>query len=106
MLSNHFIELVAPFFILTPFRGLRLFGGLIQIFFQLVLITSGNLSFLNWLTILPSLAALDDRFLSFIFSKKTNSTLLKYQSDLNEPISDLNKQLSKKGTIISNFKVF
>ena len=31
--------------------------------FQLTLITSGNLSFLNWLTILPAVLCLDDAFL-------------------------------------------
>ena len=44
------MELVFPFLLLVPFRKLRLAGGLIQIMFQLVLISSGNLSFLNWLT--------------------------------------------------------
>lgn len=33
-----------------------------QIGFQIVLIVSGNLSFLNWLSILPSLWCLDDAF--------------------------------------------
>jgi hypothetical protein len=36
----------------------------IIILFQLTLIFSGNLSFLNWLTILPALACFDDSFLS------------------------------------------
>ncbi len=34
VLSNHFIELIAPFLILLPFRPLRIIGGLIQILFQ------------------------------------------------------------------------
>ncbi len=53
--SNHFVELVAPFLLLMPFRQLRVAGGLIQIMFQIVLISSGNLSFLNWLTIVSNL---------------------------------------------------
>lgn len=34
---------------------------------QVVLIVSGNLSFLNWLTIVPSLACFDDATLAFLF---------------------------------------
>lgn len=34
---------------------------------QVVLIVSGNLSFLNWLTIVPSLACFDDASLGFLF---------------------------------------
>ncbi|KAM9426120.1 lipase maturation factor 1 isoform 2-T3 [Pholidichthys leucotaenia] len=65
-LSNHFIELIAPFF---TFMGRRMcmVNGAIQILFQLVLIVSGNLSFLNWLTIVPSLACFDDAALGFLF---------------------------------------
>lgn len=37
---------------------------------QVVLIISGNLSFLNWLTIVPSLACFDDVSLGFLFSSR------------------------------------
>ncbi|XP_063727506.1 lipase maturation factor 1-like [Symsagittifera roscoffensis] len=70
-LGNHFIELVAPWLMLVPLRCCRLFAGFVQIFFQVVLIMSGNLSFLNWLTILPSICFLDDLFLSRMFSTKS-----------------------------------
>jgi len=53
-----------------PIRGVRLWGGIIQILFQGTLIISGNLSFLNWLTILPAICCLDDKFLSAIFSSR------------------------------------
>ena len=80
-LSNHFIELVAPILLLLPdrFRKLRIIGGIIQIVFQLVLIISGNLSFLNWLTILPSLACFDDFSLSAIFSSEELSKAYRSQ---------------------------
>ena len=37
------------------------------------MIISGNLSFLNWLTILPCLACFDDTFYARFFNKKPNS---------------------------------
>lgn len=37
---------------------------------QVVLIVSGNLSFLNWLTIVPSLACFDDASLGFLFGAR------------------------------------
>ncbi|CAB1423910.1 unnamed protein product [Pleuronectes platessa] len=48
-------------------RRMRMVNGAIQILFQAVLILSGNLSFLNWLTIVPSLACFDDASLGFMF---------------------------------------
>jgi hypothetical protein len=54
------VELVAPFFCFWPRWG-RYIAGAIIISFQLTLIVSGNLSFFNWLTILPALACFDDR---------------------------------------------
>jgi lipase maturation factor len=62
---NHFAELIVPFgyFLPQPFAGI---AGLITIVFQLTLIVSGNLSWLNWLTIVLAFATLDNRFLSWI----------------------------------------
>ena len=62
------------------------------------------MSFLNWLTILPSLATLDDKFLSYFFTNKKNSTLqnlLKYQSLKKQPDSELNKDLAKQRNVLS-----
>ncbi|MBZ5711474.1 lipase maturation factor family protein [Nannocystis pusilla] len=59
---NHIAELVLPWFVFGP-RRLRLAAALGMIAFQLTLIVSGNLSFLNWLTLVPLLACLDDAFL-------------------------------------------
>ena len=59
VLVNHAVELVAPLFVFGPRRLRRLAGGAI-IGFQVLLILSGNLSFLNWLTIAVAIACLDD----------------------------------------------
>ncbi|XP_005108461.1 lipase maturation factor 1 [Aplysia californica] len=72
VLSNHFVELLAPFFLPLTRRWCML-GGAIQILFQVVLIISGNLSFLNWLTILPSLACFDDLSVAWMFSSGPGS---------------------------------
>ena len=56
---NHLAELVAPWFVFGPRMMRRAAGGLI-VLFQGTLIASGNLSFLNWLTIVPALACFDD----------------------------------------------
>jgi hypothetical protein len=61
VLFNHFAELVAPWFGFYPRIG-RHIAGAIMVFFQVTLILSGNLSFLNWLTIVPALACFDDSF--------------------------------------------
>jgi hypothetical protein len=55
------VELIAPWFAFWPRWG-RLGAGVLIIGFQFTLITCGNLSFFNWLTIVPALACLDDRF--------------------------------------------
>ncbi|XP_007528129.1 lipase maturation factor 1 isoform X7 [Erinaceus europaeus] len=65
-LSNHFLELVVPFFIFLGRRMCALHGAL-QLLFQAILILSGNLSFLNWLTMVPSFACFDDATLGFLF---------------------------------------
>ena len=65
---NWLAELVAPFFAFWP-RIARHIAGVVMILLQLVLILSGNLSFLNWLTIIPALACFDDGFWSRILPK-------------------------------------
>jgi hypothetical protein len=59
---NHFIELVVPWFSFGP-RQARHIAGVLLVSFQMVLIISGNLSFLNYVTIIPFLACFDDTFL-------------------------------------------
>jgi hypothetical protein len=61
-LYNHLSELGSPWFVFGP-RSLRRIAGGILLLFQIILITSGNLSFLNYLTIVPVLATFDDQVL-------------------------------------------
>ncbi|PWT70697.1 MAG: membrane protein [Bacteroidetes bacterium] len=63
VMYNHFAELIAPWFAFWP-RMARHIAGIVMILLQIMLIFSGNLSFLNWLTILPALACFDDGFWS------------------------------------------
>ena len=65
---NHLAELVAPWLVFWP-RFARLAAGAVIILFQGILILSGNLSFLNWLTIIPALACFDDGFWSKILPR-------------------------------------
>jgi lipase maturation factor len=62
---NHVVELVVPFFYFTP-APLSSIAALLTIAFQLVLIVSGNLSWLNWLTIVLCLPLVDDRWWSWL----------------------------------------
>ncbi|MGI8958778.1 MAG: lipase maturation factor family protein [Bryobacteraceae bacterium] len=67
VLFNHFSEMLIPFayFLPQPISGI---AGLITIFFQLSIIISGNLSWLNWLTLVLAFSTLDGKFLSTLVS--------------------------------------
>jgi lipase maturation factor len=62
---NHVAELAIPFgyFAPQPIAGV---AGLITILFQLTLIVSGNLSWLNWMTIVLCIPTLDDRWFAWV----------------------------------------
>src|SRR4051812_14825141 len=62
---NHFVELIVPFglFLPQPYAGI---AGLFTIVFQLILIAGGNLSWLNWLTVVLAVTTLDDRFFAWL----------------------------------------
>ena len=63
VLFNHFAELIVPFFYFAP-RRLRHWAGAVTVLFQTTLILSGNLSWLNWLTIALCIPLFDDRCLA------------------------------------------
>ena len=62
-------ELIAPWFVFWP-RIARHIAGVVIVLFQVVLILSGNLSFLNWLTIVPALACFDDAFWARVLPRR------------------------------------
>ena len=62
---NHFSELIVPFFYFLP-QPIAGIAGLITIVFQLTIIVSGNLSWLNWLTLFLAFSTLDAKFFSGI----------------------------------------
>jgi hypothetical protein len=57
---NHVVELVGPWLVMFARRPWRLGAAVAMLGFQGSLVVSGNLSFLNWLTIIPVIACLDD----------------------------------------------
>jgi len=59
---NHVCELAAPWLGFGP-KHLRHLAGVLMVTFQIILILSGNLSFLNYLTIVPMIACFDDSLL-------------------------------------------
>jgi hypothetical protein len=59
VLFNYLVELAAPFFVFGT-RPMRYAAGALMVSLQAILIVSGNLSFLNWLTLVPILACFDD----------------------------------------------
>lgn len=69
---NHLVELIAPLFAFGP-RPARIIAGVLFVTFQATLILSGNLSFLNWLTIVPAIACFDDDALRMVLPKKLRS---------------------------------
>jgi len=69
VLFNHLAELVAPWFAFWP-RVARHAAGGVMLVLQVFLLLSGNLSFLNWLTIVPILACFDDSLLGRVLPRR------------------------------------
>src|SRR5256885_15911884 len=67
VLFNHFTELIVPWFYFMP-APFCYWAGAITILFQITLILSGNLSWLNYITILLCIACFDDHFLARLLS--------------------------------------
>jgi hypothetical protein len=71
---NHLVEVLAPFGVFGP-RQVRALAGALIVVFQCVLILSGNLSFLNWLTLIIALACFDDQQLLRVLPAKLRALL-------------------------------
>ena len=61
------VELVVPWFLFAPWRRIRAAAGLLTIYFQFTLILSGNLSWLNYVTIALCIPCFDDAMLARVF---------------------------------------
>lgn len=81
---NWLAELVAPWFIFWP-RMARHIAGIIIIGLQVALLFGGNLSFLNWLTVVPALACFDDGFWVRILPTAMVKRAQKAAADAEEP---------------------
>lgn len=68
VLYNHLVELVAPWFVFGP-RPLRRVAAVLALVFQCILISSGNLAYLNWLTAVIGLSLFDDDVLERVFPR-------------------------------------
>jgi len=68
VLANHAVEVLAPFGLFGP-RRVRHLCGAATVAFQVMLILSGNLSFLNWLTLVLGCACFDDTLLARVLPK-------------------------------------
>jgi hypothetical protein len=62
---NHIVELGVPFLYFAP-QPIAGIAAVVTILFQLVLIVSGNLSWLNWLTLVLCIPLLDDRWWAWL----------------------------------------
>ena len=74
VVANHLVEVVLPWFVFGP-RVLRLVAGCAMAAFQITLVASGNLAFLNWLTLVPILACFDDDFLRRLAPRRAHAWL-------------------------------
>ncbi len=67
VLFNHFAELAVPFGLLLP-QPIAGVAGILTILFQLSIIVTGNLSWLNWLTLIMAFSTFDAGFLGGLFA--------------------------------------
>jgi lipase maturation factor len=73
-LISHFIQVIVPFGLFAP-QPIAAIAGALLISQQLLLIVSGNYSWLNWLTVILGFSAFNDRILSFILPLHTSALL-------------------------------
>ncbi|MCA9618060.1 MAG: lipase maturation factor family protein [Myxococcales bacterium] len=81
VLFNHVAELLVPFALFLP-RPWRSAAGVVIIAFQLSLVASGNLAFLNWLTIAIAWCAFDDEALLWALPSRFRARLAERLAEL------------------------
>lgn len=96
-LGNHFVELIGPILMLIPWRPMVIAAGAIQIGFQLTIVLTGNLSFLNWLTMVPCIYFFDDYLLQELFDSKTIMQVMEQVEDGNGDTGTPDKRESING---------
>jgi hypothetical protein len=69
VLSSHIIQLIVPFGLFAP-QPIASICGCLIILHQLILIISGNYSWLNWLTVVLGFSAFSDQFLPDFFGQQ------------------------------------
>lgn len=67
VLFNHFVELIVPFGLFGP-KTIRRWAASLTAIFQIILILSGNLAWLNWLTLLMCIPCFDDDFIRSMYA--------------------------------------
>jgi Lipase maturation factor len=65
VIINHVVEVAVPFAYFAP-QPIASLAGIVTILFQGVLIVSGNLSWLNWLTLVLCIPLIDDRWWAWL----------------------------------------
>lgn len=100
--TNHFVELVAPWLIIVPGlpTPLRRMAAMIQLAFQSILMATGNLSFINWITVVPAIMCLDDAFLQGLFSDSMLKRVAQVSSSCTMPLSRQVVNLAFLGTVM------
>jgi hypothetical protein len=73
-LVSHFIQVIVPFALFAP-QPIASIAGALIIFHQVVLIVSGNYSWLNWLTVVLGVSAFDDQMLTVVLRLHTQAVV-------------------------------
>lgn len=66
VLYTHFAELIVPWAVLFP-GVIGIIGGIFTLLLQLIIIVSGNLSWLNYITVVLTIACFNDGFWEYFF---------------------------------------
>ncbi|KAG8192356.1 hypothetical protein JTE90_029090 [Oedothorax gibbosus] len=84
VVATFVIEIPIPFLFFSPIRSLRLFSFYAQVFFQFLILLTGNYNFFNLLTLVMCLSLVDDDFLLSLVgrpvpaSKSSGGTALRW----------------------------